>query len=225
MQPVEIILQSIKNNVRQVDVLSQNIVNANTPGYQAQQVFSLNVGDNQTTLVETAINSTKGGIISTGRDLDVAILSEGFLLVEHQSQQAITRSGHLFLSASGQLKHESGALVIGESGYINLPQGNVRIDQTGEIFVNGEFVDRLVIMSLPEKSKLESMGSGLYKSDVGMTLGQGSFKQHALNGASVVTSYDMVRLIEVSRHTQSLQKAVHALDQIANAGINELGKR
>lgn len=224
MEPVDLVLQSISNNVRQVEVISHNIVNANTPGYQAKQVFSQFAVNGQNVLVESAIAKGGGGIISTGRELDVALLNEGYLLVEFQGQQGLTRNGRMFVEDGGNLKHSSGASVIGGSGLINLPDGAVEIKGNGEIFVNGELVDVLVTISPGENAVIEDKGAGIYLSNQPFEIIENSLKQYSVNGASTSTTHDMVRLIELSRHTESLQKAVHAIDQIANAGINELGK-
>jgi flagellar basal-body rod protein FlgF len=225
MEPVELILQSIQSNVRQVDVLSHNIANANTPGYQPQQVFSQYMGEAGLVLTEATSHAVKGGVKETGRPLDVAILNDGFLIVEQNGQQALTRNGRLHVDAQGTLKHASGAQVIGQNGFITLPSENIRIDELGNIYANDEIVETLLVMSPTKSTELTPIGGGLYSSQGELIVSEIQIKQHSINGASVSTSHDMVRLIEISRHTQSLQKAVLAMDQISNAGINELGRK
>jgi flagellar basal body rod protein FlgG len=225
MEPLDIVLQSIQNNMKQVEVLSHNIANANTPGYQAEQVFASHSADQGSVIVRQPVSVKGSGIVETDRPLDVALVNEGFLVVEKDDQQYLTRLGRFHVDSSGTLKHTSGAAVVGEQDMITMPEGVPRINTQGEVLVNGEVVDSLLVVSVNNRENMTPMGDGLYAIEGGISPTQGSFQSRSINSASVSTSHDMVRLIELSRHTESLQKAVLAADQIANAGINELGKR
>lgn len=211
--------------MKQVDGLSQNIANVNTPGFQANQVFSQFSNQNGSVLVESVSLAKSNGVKATGRPLDVAMLSESFFVVENNGEQAITRNGRFYVDPDGWLMHFSGSRVIGESGYINLPSDNVEIDDSGGIHVDGEFVDSLMSILPTNGDQVTSIGQGLYLNNGESRVVRAETKQGSMNGSSVSSSHDMVKLIEISRHTQSMQKAVLAIDQIANAGINELGKR
>ncbi|WP_199611747.1 flagellar basal body rod C-terminal domain-containing protein [Flocculibacter collagenilyticus] len=225
MSSAEIILNSIQNNINQVEVLSHNVANANTPGFKAAQVFSEFNSSGKAKLINTVTNKAGSSVVNTNRSLDIALLNQNFLQVEYNNQLVMTRNGRLHIDSSGQLKHSSGAFVIGELGHIQLPEGDVQINNAGKIYVNGEYLDKLVSVRPSEGTTLNSIGSGLYSPNGKVSPHINDFQQGAINSASVDVSQDMVRLIELSRHTQSLQKALHALDQISNAGINELGKK
>lgn len=225
MDPVDNVLQSLQNNVRQVEMLSQNIANANTPGYVGQQVFSLNNGENNAGVVGVHTLPTASSVKNTGRMLDIAMLNGGFLLVEKEGQSMLTRNGRLHINAEGMLTHSSGATVIGLNGPIQLSNGDIVINNAGEIIADGVAVDQLFTMIPQDPSSLQAHGRGLYQTSSDMDPLENNIQQGAINDASVQVSNDMVRMIELSRHTQSLQKAVQAIDQMANAGINELGKR
>ena len=225
MEPIDTLLNSIQNNVTQVEVLSHNVANANTPGFQATRVFAHFHMEEQARVQTTLVAQEDSAILQTDRALDVAILNEGYLLVERHGQQLMTRHGRLHIDHLNRLTHSSGALVVGEAGSIHLPQGLVQISQSGKIMVDGEHVDTLLTVSHPDSAPLQPRGLGLFHTSEQLHFIENRITQGAINGARVDVSSDMVQLIELSRHTQSLQKAVHALDQIANAGINELGKK
>jgi flagellar basal body rod protein FlgG len=225
MEPIDIVLQSIQNNLKQVEVLSHNMANANTPGYQAEQVFASHSAEQGSVVVRQPVSIKGSGIVETDRPLDVAIVDEGFLVVEKNNQQYLTRLGRFHIDNTGMLKHTSGGSVVGENDLISMPEGVARINTQGEVLVNGEVVDSLLVVSVSNRENMKPMGDGLYAIEEGISPINGNFQSRSINAASVSTSHDMVRLIELSRHTESLQKAVLAADQISNAGINELGKR
>ncbi|MFC3121531.1 flagellar basal body rod C-terminal domain-containing protein [Agaribacter flavus] len=224
-EAIDIVLKSIQNNVKQVDLVSHNIANANTPGYMATEVFSEFSIDGQNQVREAVSAKTTSAIINSGRALDVAMVNEGFLLLELNGESVITRQGRFHINSNNQLTHLSGARVIGELGAIELPEGDVQIDSKGDIFVNGQQVDKLTTVSVSSGAQVTRLGNSVYKVSDGYQIIENNIQQGAINGANAEVSKDMIRMIELSRHTQSLQKAILAIDQVANAGINELGKR
>ena len=87
--------------VNQLDLVSNNIANAATPGYKTEHMMA-SVGDNvadptndQVPEVTTAvyIDFTQGVLERTGNNLDVAIQGEGFFEIETAAGPAYTRAG------------------------------------------------------------------------------------------------------------------------------------
>lgn len=224
MEPIDYILQSLQNDITKVEIISQNLANAQTPGYQASNVFAEYLGSGEGNQIISALTHSPGTVKKTQRSLDVALLSNHYLQVEFNGAQLLTRQGRLHLDKEGNLLHASGGKVLGESGFINLPEGEVSISESGEIRVNGNVVDKLLFAENNSKSSLQYQGAGLYQTTI-FQPAEGRVEQFALNSANVNSTQDMIRLIETSRHAESLQRALHALDQINNAGINELGKK
>ena len=71
----------------QIDTVSHNLSNLQTPGYKRSVSFAnLFVGDNSQEIVQLASNYTvmrQGKMISTGNPLDFAIEGEGFFAVRN----------------------------------------------------------------------------------------------------------------------------------------------
>ncbi|GLR70005.1 flagellar basal body protein [Agaribacter marinus] len=222
---IDIVLKSIQNNVKQVDVVSHNIANANTPGYMATEVFAEFSADASNQLRETVSTKASSAVITSNRPLDVAMINDGFLLLELAGEAVLTRHGRLHVNAQNELTHLSGAQVMGEFGAIVLPEGDIQIDSKGVIYVDGQRVDQLRSVTMDKGAQVTRMGNSVYRAESTFEVIENNIQQGAVNGANAEVSKDMIRMIELSRHTQSLQKAVLAIDQVANAGINELGKR
>lgn len=223
--PIQAILVGINQDIRQVEVLSHNLANANTPGFVSKQVFSQYIEGKNTPELVVRSHVVTSEIKNTGRLLDIAVLDLAFFVLEQQGNQYLTRNGRFYLSANNVLQHSSGAELQGQNGSISLPEGQIRIDNRGQVFVDEQLVDRLLMVTVADKAQLQSIGKGMHEYPESAVVAQANLQQGAINNAQASTASDMVRLIELSRHAQSLQKALHAVDQVSNAGINELGKR
>ena len=112
-------------------IRANNLANANTTGFQADfaQARSMGVyyGDGYSTRAYAMTESpgtdfTRGALIQTGRDLDVAVDADGWISVQGKDgTEAYTRSGSLKVSPTGQLLTGNNLPVIGEGGPIAIP--------------------------------------------------------------------------------------------------------
>ena len=118
------------------DGLSQNLANANTPGFRADQVAFRAVpvrGEGATTRVVSleataGFDDRSGPIQSTGRNLDVALRGAGYIAVQSlDGTEAYTRHGGLQVSAEGVLVAHDGLPVAGEGGA--LEEANIDLTQ------------------------------------------------------------------------------------------------
>lgn len=226
MDAINAILTSIRNDIKQVEVLSQNVANANTPGYVGQQTFASYMGPGQPSEVKSVPMSEQKKVISTQRPLDIALTEQGYFVIEKDGEQYLTRHGRFHFNPQGVVTHVSGGALMGEQGAIRVASAQMEVSVNGDIRdERSSVVDRLVIVEPGQPQSLTSVGNGLYRHQGQMNQVPANVRQGAINGAGNSSTADMIQLIEVSRHVQSLQKALHGLDQINNAGINELGKR
>lgn len=219
-----IILNSINNDIRQVDMLSNNIVNANTPGFTAEQVFVVSEGNADMPQLRSSINQKSGAVTETNRPLDFALTNDSWFMVEFEGEVFLTKNGRFHKNQEGLLTHHSGALVIGENGYVDLRDGLPEVNADGVIMMASQRQNAFQFAIVDGAAKVTNMADSLIKADAFSTH-LGTVQQGAINVSNTSSASDMVRLMELSRHVQSLQKAVYAIDQIQNAGINELGKK
>lgn len=227
MSVEKILASAINNDLTQLKVLSQNVANVNTPGYLNQQSFVALV-DGQSQL-KTEVSTATSAVNLTGNNLDIAVKDQGFLLIEVNDQQYLSKSGRLSVDSEGWLKHISGGYVLGQSGRIQVPTQNhsaLVFNAEGDLTFNGETVDRLQLVTPNQGVSLNVMGNNLYQVQNNQySPSNALIIPGALNGSSVESSEQMIKMIELSRHLQTMQKAALAYDQLLNAGINELGKK
>jgi len=132
-----------KHLMHRQETLANNLANASTTGFRAETVALRAVpargseAGTRVFTVETTIGNdfTPGPMLSTGRDLDVAVQGAGWLAVQaSDGSEAYTRAGNLQVSSDGVLQLPNGLAVLGEGGPITLPvNASISIGADGTI--------------------------------------------------------------------------------------------
>jgi len=215
------IARFLSNDVDALDVVSQNVANMRTTGYRAERLKS----DFKTDAMSAtpSLNLADGSLRTTGHALDVAIQGPGFFVVDVNGQPMLTRNGQFHLDANQQLVDAAGHPVMGESGPITLAHSNVHIDATGQIVDGKDKVDSLRIVGVGTPDSLREMGDGLYAYSGAPGDWNGTLHQGALEQSNVDPGVEIVRLMALTRHAQSVQRAIQAYDQALQTGINHIG--
>jgi flagellar basal-body rod protein FlgF len=215
------IARYLSNDVDALDVLSQNVANMRTAGYRAERLAV----DFRTGLLENTptLDMADGSLSTTGHPLDLAVRGPGFFAVDVGGQTMLTRNGQFHIDADQQLVDAAGHPVLGQSGPITLSNANVQIDASGAITDGKDSIDSLRIVNVDKPSALRDMGNGLYtySGDDGDFIGR--IQQGALEQSNVDPGEEMVRLMALSRHAQSVQRAIQAYDAALQEGINHIG--
>lgn len=215
------IARYLSNDVQALDVISQNVANMRTTGYRTERLKS----DFRTGNLDSspALSLTDGSLDMTGQPLDLALQGPGFFVVNVNGQEMLTRDGQFHIDANQQLVDASGHPVLGQSGPISLSHDGVHISAAGEILDDDKTIDTLRVVSIGTPDALREAGDGLYTYAAAPGEWNGSIHQGALEKSNVDASTEMVRLMEVTRHAQSVQRAIQAYDQAMQAGINHIG--
>lgn len=220
-QVIPSVARYLASDVDALDALSQNVANMRTVGYRAEHQKV----DFKTGVIDEApsLDLTDGGLSVTGHPLDLAIRGHGFFAVSVGGQAMLTRNGQFHVDANQQLVDAAGDPVLGRSGPITLAHPNVHVDAAGNITDNGENVDALQIVAVDDPSALREMGGGLYtySGQPGQWIGR--VQQGALEQSNVSPGEEIVRLMALTRHAQSVQRAIQAYDAAMQEGINHLG--
>lgn len=174
-----------------IDVISNNLANVNTPGFKAlMPVFkrvsdielqekSKNDGFNQdknlgtlstgSTLDATIIDLQQGAMRKTENKLDFAINGNGFFVVGTDNGDSYTRNGSFTLNEEGALVTKDGYPVLSQSGSaIKLDISNKGMDKInvtgdGKIFLGKQEIDKLKIVDFEKPTDLITAGNSLYK--------------------------------------------------------------
>ena len=147
------IVSGLNARSRQQELLANNISGSNAIGYKREMTgFSSfdqilrNVNADEfgarrlaTPLpyaLPSSVDFNNGELKTTGQPLDAAILGDGFFQIQTSEGLLLTRNGHFTVDSQRRLINDGGMLIMGGSGPITLPDGDVRINQNGSVLVN-----------------------------------------------------------------------------------------
>lgn len=210
-------MNGAKNSMRELEILTNNLANVNTTGFRADATmstpFKVKTGDNQSRVyakMDKVFTDFKTGpMITTRRDLDVAVSGPGFIAVQSASgKEGYTRAGDLELGEDGILKTHGGHLVMGNSGIINLPNVT-KIEISGDGTISGLFpgapdlvpLDKIKLVN-PDVKEMAKGKDGLFYSNKGSSLDSDSnvnILTGTLEGSNVNAIEVMTKIIDISR--------------------------
>jgi flagellar basal-body rod protein FlgF len=223
--------------MRRLEVLSNNLANASTPGFKADQIqfeSVLSAVKNPTGQEPVLSNErfstdfTAGPLQKSDNVFDVALEGDGFFVVNTPQGPAYTRQGNFHRGAGGKLVNADGYEVQGQNGSsISVAGGRVQIGDNGAVTLDGVASGTLAQVDFPKPYALTKLGGGLFQpSDpqVTPTASNTAVKQGFLEGSNVKVVVEMARMIETSRYFESCAKAVRTYDDMASKAANDLGK-
>jgi len=206
------------NAIRELEMLSNNLANVNTPGFRAD-FETVKQHHIQESGMESRVYSSLGGtytdfkqgpILQTGRDLDTAVSGRGMFTVQSKTgKEGYTRAGNFEISSDGFLTTASGDMVLGTSGAIQIPNAErLEIGADGTISIKpvGETdlvtIGRLKLVN-PDYNNLEKGVDGLfYDRNGGVLEPDNNLKvvTGSLEGSNVNPVDTLIKLIDLSRN-------------------------
>ena len=231
-----------QQTLRAQAMVSHNLANANTVGFRQDlaDFRSMPVFADQglpTRVYAMAerpgVDSRPGRVMTTGRELDVAIQGEGWIAVQAPAGgEAYTRAGDLQVDANGLLTTATGHPVMGNGGPISIPpaakieigaDGTLSIRPLGEAPANLVEVDRIKLVK-PADGALHKDATGLMRAsddqpippDASVRLLGGALESSNVNSAEALVS-----MIESARRFE-LQVKLMSVAQENASSTNQL---
>jgi flagellar basal-body rod protein FlgF len=212
---------------RRQEIASNNLANVSTDGFKGERVFARMLGD-ALPVAQAATDTRAGSLRETHAPLDVAVMGEGYLVVDTPNGERFSRGGSLQLDADRRLVDPSGHPVLGERGPITVPQGaDLTIDASGTLKVDGKPVDRLRLERAGPGAELAHEGGNLLVPDAArapLADRERGVRQGFVEESNVNAVASMVDMIAVQRAYASVQKAVTTMDAVRGTAVNEIGK-
>ena len=224
---------------RQMDMVANNIANMNTPGFKAQRLLFREFlagsdtpgGQGEVSMVidQAAVRDmAPGPLTATENQLDVAIMGDGYLVVDTPGGPRYTRNGRMSVDTEGRLIDVNGYPVMDQQNRaITLPRfsGQVDISAAGEVSTNEGVAGTIRLVRFDNESAMAPLGGGLMvtneppKEAEASTLAQGMIEQ-----SNVVPIMEMTQMIQVARSYKSVQKLIESEHERQRQAIRELGK-
>jgi flagellar basal-body rod protein FlgF len=228
--------------MQSLDLVANNLANANTVGYKGQQefyrAFSASLNNGRLTPENQAINDfaiiggahtdfSAGSLNNTGNDTDVAIDGSGFFSVQTKGGVRYTRNGNFRLNAQRQLVDAQGNPVLGEQGPIVLPEGKLTISTDGTVSVGEAIVDKLKMADFPPTTLLVPEGNTEFSAPAGSILPASTVqvRQGALESSNSDPVKSAMALIDLQRNAEMVQRALSIFNTDFNqTAVQEISK-
>lgn len=243
------------NEQKRLDVITNNLANAATTGYKKDGVtnqsfsnllaYKINdVSEGYTDkqigkmslgvkIGEVYTNYDQGNVRNTGNTFDFAIEGKGFFNVattDANGNEAVkyTRDGSYTMNQDGKLVDVNGNALMGEGGEITIPgeTADVNVDESGRIYADGVYVDKIKLTDFSDYSYLKKQGDSFYLPQDGATqldstaaIQQGYTEQSNVNVVSEMTS-----MIAITRAYEANQKVIQTIDGTLDLAANSVGK-
>ena len=224
-----------KETLRAQTVNNHNLANVSTTGFRADlAAFQSRAVDgtgfaSRVYATNTSVGWDKsvGAMLSTGRDLDVAVNGPGWIAVQGpDGKEAYTRAGDLQVDPTGQLLTGSGRPVLGDGGPINIPpytsifiarDGSISLVAQGQTPDATSTVGRIKLVNPPD-DQVERGDDGLFRmkdgsdapSDANTRVTSGALESSNVNAAEA-----MVNMIELARQFEMQVKAIRTAEETA----------
>ncbi|MDX8396549.1 MAG: flagellar hook basal-body protein [Mariprofundaceae bacterium] len=224
-----------------LNMISHNLANANTTGYQAGRVsFATELaknGSNDPSQVPAAylklgaqhIDMKEGGIRTTSNQLDFAIQGNGYFKVQTDSGEVgYTRAGNFRMGGNGELMTQGGLPVLDKNeSPITLGVGQITTTKDGAIFVNNEQVAEFGMAQILDPLQAKKTSSTILETaventddiDENMSLHQGMLEISNVNAVLIMTE-----MVATLRSYQGMMKVVEQYNQLAGQISDKVGQ-
>jgi len=238
-----IAMSGAKQNMNALAINANNLANAKTTGFKADlaqarsmQAFGEGLPSRVFAMTEkSSQNFDSGSVLTTGRDLDVAIQGHGMIAVQtRDGREAYTRDGHFSITEEGNLQTPNGDLVLGDTGPLSLPLpvNNIQIAKDGTIMIQPlgapstiqEEVGRIKLVN-PETRTLQRGTDGLFRTRNGVNQDADAnviVQSGMLESSNVNPVNEMTEMISLQRQFEMQLKLMKTAEEIDSASASLL---
>jgi flagellar basal-body rod protein FlgF len=184
------LLSALKGQQRQMEAISNNLANINTPGYKQDQVmfkefFNQMIGqdlESEEEIISKGEFSSpysrgkssfvmvdhvsplmhKGDYRTTNNPYDLAIQTDGFFVVETAQGLRYTRNGQFLRNGQGYLTTTNGDQVLGRKGSIKITGQDFSVERDGRISVDNAEINQFRIVTFEKPSMLTKLGNSYW---------------------------------------------------------------
>lgn len=205
---------------RDMDVVANNIANINTPGYKAERMmFSEYLVRPQKNVPLSFVQDKgmmrdlrEGPLTKTGNPLDLALMGDGYFMVETENGQRFTRSGRFQLDADGRIINQLGQPVLSAAGQpVVIPPGsdNITIAPDGSVSAGTDIVGTIGIVAFDNPRMMKREANNLYAMDEApKPAPRTRLMQGMLEESNVNAVQEMTNMIEVNRTYAANQRVL-----------------
>ncbi len=225
---------------RHLNVISNNLANAQTSGYKARRLLSTTfeqtlarmernhngvIGTGNSTRIVSEVNDlwTEGGVTETQRPFDMAIDGYGFFNIQAEDGETyLTRNGQFDLDEEGYLILRGQGRVLGTGGPLQLGISNIRVLQDGTIenADTGAGLGQLQITEPAANAVTTAQRNGMYLTTAAQPVQGPVVEQGVYENSNVNLSDELAAMIMTQRNFSSAAQALQWIDRTYSLAVN-----
>lgn len=232
---------------RNLDVISNNIVNVSTPGFKKDTMTATTFKEqmlartgntdrknttnlNNTSMIVTAedtiTNFSQGVIEETEDMLNMAITRSGFFEIQTQNGNVYTRNGAFITDEEGYLALPEVGRVIGTSGEpIILQSESISIDPSGSITDSfGNYIDTVKVVDFEDYNQINKNIEGHILGNNPIDVVDPGIIQGAVERSNVSMVDEMSMMMRSQRAIQSASQILKMYDRLMEKSTTEIGR-
>lgn len=207
------------------EVLANNLANSGSDGYKVDRLSAQNLAGSSVPVGVQVLNLSQGAIRDTGRQLDLAIEGEGFMVIETPGGERLTRGGSLVIDAGGYLSDRNGNRLLGLEGPVRVAGRVIKVESDGTVVVDDARADRLRLVTA-EAGSLQKEGEGRFRfGGEALQPGKATVLQGSLEDANVDPLLGTVEMIMVQRAYAANLQALRAVDGVMGILTGQIAGR
>lgn len=221
---------------RELDVIANNIANANTTGYKSESMmfhdFMAKDGNARLDYAQdlgSYIDTKQGGLTTTGNQLDFAIDGEGFFAVDTPLGKRYTRAGSFRLDQDGNLITPAGYFVLDDAGQkitFQDTDSQITVSGNGTLSAGGDERGKLGIFKFDNPQELERVSDSVFKSETDPATAENyQVAQGMIENSNVEPVAELTRMIVVQRRTASASNFINSMYDLQQKAIGRLGRQ
>ena len=221
-----------------IDSLANNLANVDTAGFKQiltrvaeipSPAMAGQAAAGKELEVSGALDPRPGSLSPTGRSCDLAIIGEGFFVVETPDGEFYTRDGSFRLDENRQLVTADGKTVVGTGGPLKIEGSSFSLAADGSLLVDGTVAGRLKVVSFANPTRLEPAGESLLAAPPDLEATpvpkeQVQVVQGHLERSNVSPIDTLVDMIAAQRAFEIESKILATNDQLLERSVNQLGR-
>ena len=228
---------------RQMDIIANNIANADTNGFKFENLITKTVpgapafttgGPRPVKFVGAdgvARDFGQGGLRRTDSTFDLGIEGQGFFKVTTKNGDRFTRDGHFRTDNNGVITTQAGDPVADDGGgQITIDQskpGAITISPDGIVSQGSERVGKIGVYKFDSLSALEKTGDNQFQNAANQqptASTDAKVRQGMLESSNVNPIVQITKMIEVNRAYESVSQMMSAESDLSRNSVARLGK-
>lgn len=212
---------------KQMDIVSNNMVNMNTSGFkQDDAIFAsyLTQTKNAEGFGQVPVYFTQdfgmykdfreGVIQHTGNTFDLALQGDAFFAVETPEGERYTRKGQFQLNADGMLVTSEGYAVMSENNepfFIAPGEKEISITESGDVYTENGVIGTIKTVSFENNQKLLKVADTMFENTDGNMMqpaDNAKVIQGAVEKSNVDPIVEMTKMIKLQRSYEMVQSMI-----------------